>query len=143
MEGLTKIEVAAGDKVDFETTSWGYVFNANKKMIEQLYVEVDPETGEEKPSWNKPEDSSKYSAPKDVFGDQLTVLSLRKLPNIGNEEFYQIYAQLESSDGITFHLSRVTFKRTPPAETPADEPVTEPAPESDPEPISIDPEINE
>lgn len=112
MTGITKMVVDQSGKVEFETTSWGYRFDGDKDRVDALWLETEDD-GTEKPSWSKPEDSSKYSAPKEVYGENLAVLSLRLLPG----EQYQIYTRQDlDGDGTTFQLLRATFKRIPPPE---------------------------
>lgn len=132
MNGITSMTVDASGKIEFETTSWGYRFDGEKDRIESLWLEK-ADDGSEKPAWSKPDDHTKYSAPKDVFGENLSVLSLRKLPN-KDQEFYQIYSRQDLDDGTTFQFLRVTLKRIPPPEQPAEETTEEEASETDPKP---------
>lgn len=111
MSGITAMTVSNSGKIEFKTTSWGYRFDGEKDMIKALWLET-TDNGSEKPAWNKPEDSTKYSAPKDVFGENLSVLSLRKLPN-QDQDLYQIYTRQDLDDGTTFQFLRVTLKRIP------------------------------
>ncbi len=114
MSGITAMTVAESGKIEFETTSWGYRFDGEKIKIGALWLET-TDNGTEKPAWSKPDDSTKYSAPKDVFGENLSTLSLYKLPQ---ENLYQIYSRQDlDGDGTTFQFLKVTLKRIPPPET--------------------------
>lgn len=108
-EGITKLQVSAGNKIDFEVTSWGYQYDGVEKMLKPLYVSTDA-NGQQNSSWKRPEDKSKYSAPKDVFTNNLSVLSLRRLAG-GDGNAYQILSQLEIEEGKTYVVLRVNLKR--------------------------------
>ncbi len=112
MEGLTKLQVSAGNKIEFEVTSWGYYYDSSQKVIRPLYVETDASTGQEKGSWKRQVDQTKYSAPKDVFGDNMTALSLRRLAG-AEQNKYQIFTKVDMGDSKTFYLLRVNLHFTP------------------------------
>lgn len=116
ISGIRDFTVGEDKKVLLDqTTIWGYQWDSKTNMIQEIFQETDPDTGQSKNTWAKPEESGKYQSPKDLYdGDNVFEMSLHKLPTAGWEG-YQVFTQVDLGDNI-FLLLKIIYKRTPLAE---------------------------